>query len=223
MNSKTRTQEYSKVDRSKGEYQSLRWLIKKEGLVAALSYAQKCLTLGGDWVEFDTMWEHDTYLVLRHQYQEELKHAWKLCSQSSGSSKVVVKPDKEELKTSETPQQGTATADKSEKAEKEGTGVATPPTKPTKAKKGDEAGTASARKGTPPPAKKAKTTGTGPDAAGGPPKATPTKGQNKRDPLKNAIEVKKRFGVIIGAGHILVKRVESCEDWQYLMFHWAGH
>ena len=59
-----------------GTYRSFTWLVRQEGLAKAKAYASKCVRLSGPWSDWDSMWDHMTYLVLEKGFQDTFAKAW---------------------------------------------------------------------------------------------------------------------------------------------------
>ena len=59
-----------------GTYRSFAWLVRQEGLAKAKAYASKCVRLSGPWSDWDSMWDHKTYLVLEKGFQDTFAKAW---------------------------------------------------------------------------------------------------------------------------------------------------
>ena len=84
--SKTKRDDFRKVDKSKGTYKSFRQLAIKEGADKAKTYCSKCIKMGGGWLEWDEMYEHWTFFEIEKSYIQEFTRAWGLhCSSSSSS------------------------------------------------------------------------------------------------------------------------------------------
>ena len=72
---KENTQTLTETDQSVGEHHSLKYYADKEGLPAALRYANKCWKLGGDWVQWHPMWEHWGYLEVLTKHKSKFDKA----------------------------------------------------------------------------------------------------------------------------------------------------
>ena len=205
VNEKIRAQSFSKVDRRKGDFRSLRWLIKAEGFTAAMNYAKKCIELGGDWVEWDEMWNMDTFLVLRHQYEEEMRNAWELRSKSKSEPSVAKAPSAPSPHAAEAaPSKANAVVSPAateapkevDAAKRKTTGEGGPD---------DGAGEAKA-------AKAAKKGNNAPKPPKTPKKSAPA---HDEDPLKKAVALKKNWNNVMGVARMLAKRIKNNTDWEY--------
>ena len=72
------TETLSETDKRKGTMRSMAWLIKKEGEDKARRYAQKCIALGPQWYEWESMWEHYEFLVYEKSCSHIFTRAWQL-------------------------------------------------------------------------------------------------------------------------------------------------
>ena len=93
-----REQSFKRVDITEGDYRSLRWLIKEEGPLTAKWYFEKCLKLGGAWIQYDQPWERWTVLVMHARFKEKFTEAWRLREKwfSTSSTSADAPPDPEE-------------------------------------------------------------------------------------------------------------------------------
>ena len=83
---KTKTTSITKKFRPRGSYSSLYELAVAQGTVKAVAYAKKCASMGDEWIEWDAMWEHYTYFVVRREWEESFKEAWSLHLKHSGTA-----------------------------------------------------------------------------------------------------------------------------------------
>jgi hypothetical protein len=75
---KEQTMGIAKVDKEKGTYRSLKWLIKNEGFDDTQKYITKCSKMGGPWVFWNEMFERYEFLRVEKTHTEMFTHAWQI-------------------------------------------------------------------------------------------------------------------------------------------------
>ena len=108
--SKTRTQEWSRIDTKKGSYLGFGRVLWEEGLdaeglEATKNYTKACVDMGAPWVRFNGMSKRVEFLYVRQEYVEEFQDKWRMYEQWEKSKDVksdargTKRPSKDTAKT----------------------------------------------------------------------------------------------------------------------------
>ena len=99
------TQEWQRVDTSKGEYLTYGAIAEKYGILAdreralhhAMNYCSKAAKLAGEWCFLEAMSEAPMFLFMKWEFKEDFRKAWSIFSQSKSSGDAADATDDSHL------------------------------------------------------------------------------------------------------------------------------
>jgi hypothetical protein len=94
---RSRTRTYARVDTTRGEYVCFGLLVESYGIqydrnaavLAATRYASKCLKMGGQWLNKDSLGEVMEYLKIKKEFADTMSDAWRLCEVETRQTKLI--------------------------------------------------------------------------------------------------------------------------------------